>query len=317
MAYEIGTATDYKDLLAKLKTFVTTNAALVAAGQQWTVMRHTAPASGDHELILRGPGLAGADQIYVGIKTEAVSNGGRNWQLNGFTGYDSPASFEAQPGGLAANLPRLLLLDAGMPYWFFANGRRIIVVARASTTYQIAYLGFIMPYGPPAGLPYPMFVGGCACTASVWSDSLLRSNAPFFCARNDAPSSSIRPTSSSGYFMTAGWKCLIEKQYYYNNWYANFELFVLPHSGLVTTSTGYKMLALLRPNVDNSFPLIPMTLCASGTARNVYGEFDGMFGLPGIGVAAEDIVTISGQNFLVFSGGALTGRNNFVAIRMD
>ena len=39
MAYEIGTATGVEDLLAKITTFLTTNATLVAANQDWEVLR--------------------------------------------------------------------------------------------------------------------------------------------------------------------------------------------------------------------------------------------------------------------------------------
>lgn len=40
MAYETGTASGHIDLLDKLKTFLTTNSALVAAGQQWQALRY-------------------------------------------------------------------------------------------------------------------------------------------------------------------------------------------------------------------------------------------------------------------------------------
>lgn len=314
MAYEIGTATDYKDLLNKLKVFVSTNAALVAAGQQWTVLRHMTPADGAHELIVRGPGLAGADQIYVGIQTESPSNGGRNWVLNGFTGYDAPSSFSGQPGGVPTSQPRLLLLDSGMPYWFFASGRRIVVVARASTSYQIAYLGFILPYGPPAGLAYPMFVGGCACSASVWSDIDGRSNSPFYAPRHT--SYGVRPTESSGYFFSAGWKNVIDMYYSNTNFIADRELFVLPFC-CMRDPAGYKSLLGLRPNLDGSYPLLAATLCSTVPSRNVFGEFEGLFGVPGIGIAGEDTIEYNGVSYIVFPGGGLSGRNHFVAVRMD
>lgn len=39
MAKESGTAARYLDLLDKLRAFASTNAALVAAGEQWAVER--------------------------------------------------------------------------------------------------------------------------------------------------------------------------------------------------------------------------------------------------------------------------------------
>lgn len=313
MAYEIGTATDYKDLLAKLKTFVTTNAALVAAGQQWTVMRHTAPASGDHELILRGPGLAGVDQIYVGIKTEdAPAISGYNWKLQGFTAFAN-VTFDAQPGAMGGtNQPRLLLVNSPMNYWFVASGRRIIVVARAGSTYQIAYLGLIMPYGPPKNLPYPLFIGGCCYESSVWNRTTWE-HSPFFYPRH--PTGGVQPTVSQGYFLgSSGWRPVTFKaggSYYYT------ELCVMPYSLKGYAQYLCRNLFQLRPNRDGSYPLLPVLLCAQGTSRNIYGEFEGMWALPGFGLVSEDSIVGNGANHIVFSGGPLTDVDNFVAIRME
>lgn len=309
MAYEIGTATDYKDLIAKLKTFVTTNAALVAAGQQWTVMRHTAPASGDHELILRGPGLAGVDQIYVGIKTEdAPAISGYNWKLQGFTAFAN-VTFDAQPGAMGGtNQPRLLLVNAPMNYWFVASGRRIIVVARAGTTYQIAYLGLIMPYGPPKNLPYPLFIGGCCYDALVWTDSTA-AHSPFYYPRHP---SSGKPTVSQGYFLGTQWYPVLFKA----SSTVYTDLCILPYA---TRPAAYLSCSLtqMRPNRDGTYPLLPMILCSQGSSRNIYGEFEGLFALPGFGLVGEDTVASDGVPHTVFNGGSLTAPDNFVAIRME
>lgn len=74
MAYETGTATDYLDLLDKLRVFLTSNASLVAAGQQWQVLRWQTDNNGEKELILKAPGLAGTDNIYCGILTKSDAN---------------------------------------------------------------------------------------------------------------------------------------------------------------------------------------------------------------------------------------------------
>ena len=39
MAYETGTATDYRDLWKKIITFLTQNADLVSAGEEWALTR--------------------------------------------------------------------------------------------------------------------------------------------------------------------------------------------------------------------------------------------------------------------------------------
>jgi hypothetical protein len=95
MAVEIGTATGYKDLLAKLRTFLTG-----LAVNPWTSLRYTVGGgTNPDELILRAPGLAGTDQIYVGITTfENATADYFNWRLAGFTGYNAALAFGAQPG---------------------------------------------------------------------------------------------------------------------------------------------------------------------------------------------------------------------------
>ena len=76
MAFTSGTAADYLDLLNRLKQFVTQD--MLPANERWSVLRWVPgpPA----ELVLQGPGLAGTDQINVGILSEAGADYG-NWKL--------------------------------------------------------------------------------------------------------------------------------------------------------------------------------------------------------------------------------------------
>jgi hypothetical protein len=160
-AYTNGTATDYKNLLSLLRTFLTTHTDLVNASpsQAWTEMRWD--ASDEYELILKGPGLSGGDEIYVGIQT--FSNAGQDyydWVLQGYTGWIDGVGFQSQPGAIPSWEPCMALSDGSLPYWFVADGRRFIVVTRVSSIYQACYLGFLLPYGLPSQLPYPLVVGG-------------------------------------------------------------------------------------------------------------------------------------------------------------
>jgi len=313
MAYEIGTATDYKDLIAKLKTFVTTNAALVAAGQQWTVMRHTAPASGDHELILRGPGLAGADQIYVGIRTEEVSASSvYNWRMYGLTGYATQPNIFGQPGIIAdtTQCPRLLLTNSGMSYWFFANGRRIIVVARAGTTYQIAYLGLILPYGPPANLPYPLFIGGCGCSSVPWTDTSALSTPFFKAALTGIPGTTFY---TSGQALIGAWRSVLHQ---YGGTTYTTDFIVWPYGMPENAGTNFLSLNTLKRCPDGTAPILPVLLCSATPDKNVYGEFDGMGAVPGVGFVPEDTITVGSDQYIVFSGGRLTSAASFIAVKV-
>lgn len=123
----------------------------------WTQKRGIAGS----EYIWQAPGNAGVDAIYVGaIRFFDTGANYDNLRLGGFTGYDGPSTFLTQPGFIGIPGPVLPLWNAAIPYWFIANGRRVIVVAKVSTNYESAYLGYITPYASPGQFPYPLAVGG-------------------------------------------------------------------------------------------------------------------------------------------------------------
>jgi hypothetical protein len=155
MAYETGTATDYRDLLRRLRAFVTGSA---LGSQAWTQMRWTESAT-TQELILKGPGLAGADEIFVGIRSDQnAASDTYNWHIRGATGYLPLDAWADQPN--ASPERHMALWNQPMPYWFVADGRRIMVAARVSTRVMFIHLGFILPYATPGQYPYPLLIVG-------------------------------------------------------------------------------------------------------------------------------------------------------------
>ena len=147
MAFTSGTATDYLDLLNRLKQFVTQD--MLPANERWSVLRWVPgpPA----ELVLQGPGLAGTEQINVGILSEAGADYG-NWKLRGLVGWNPAQTFDGQynPSGTFYSL----LMASAMPYWIVANGRRIVMVAKTGTYYEMLHLGLFLPYATPGQYPY-------------------------------------------------------------------------------------------------------------------------------------------------------------------
>ena len=127
MAYTSGTATNYKDLLTTLATF--------AAANGWTVMEQSATL-----LYLRGAGTDGLDEIHVGIGTfENTGAGYYNWEISGAWAYRTGRAVGKQP--ISSAKCYAYLWNTTIPYWMVATPRRIIVVAKISTTYQTVYLG--------------------------------------------------------------------------------------------------------------------------------------------------------------------------------
>lgn len=121
------------------------------------------------EVLFRSRGLAGADQIYTGMRSEYdVTNGWYNLFWNGYTGFDpNEQSWFQQPGALppfgssrVASVPMTACWNAAMPFWFSASGRSFRMGVKVSTIYGSAYLGFGLPYAQPDQYPYPLVVGG-------------------------------------------------------------------------------------------------------------------------------------------------------------
>lgn len=158
MAYETGTASNYRDLLNRFRAFVTGNPTLVAAGQAWQELRWVEQAA-TQELILKATGLSGNDEIYCGLySSENPTYDLYQWKLLGYTGHLAGASFSGQPGVSSDHY--LSLWNSPMTYWLVANGRRAILAVKVSTRYMLMHLGFLMPYATPTQFPYPFFISG-------------------------------------------------------------------------------------------------------------------------------------------------------------
>lgn len=142
---------------------------LTFSGILWTVNRDDQTAAHDPaetELQLQGVG-SGSDEVYVGIRTYFnAGTDARNWELAGFTGFDSGETWENQPGKSPGRFDDPIggafvpLQLATMNYWFNIDGRRIIVVAEVGGAYSSAYLGFMNQYATDTEYPYPMLIMG-------------------------------------------------------------------------------------------------------------------------------------------------------------
>jgi hypothetical protein len=310
MAVEIGTATGYKDLLAKLRTFLTG-----LAVNPWTSLRYTVGGgTNPDELILRAPGLAGTDQIYVGITTfENATADYFNWRLAGFTGYNAALAFGAQPGVMQK--VHLTLWNSPIPYWFVANGRRVIIVAKVSTFYMTGYLGFINQYPSPNQYPYPLIVGGNwaidpepALTSVSWRWSntfFTNTNFPMSTSwdpgggiiRANTSTLRIRKPDGTWGFMRAG---------------SNGAYQDLDDSTIWPYMAG---MANLQANLGaDQSPVFPIIL--HDNTPEVFGELDGVYATSGQARASEDTITVGADSLLVVQNVMRTGRNTYCAVKL-
>ncbi len=310
MAFEIGTASDYRDLLDRFHTFITTHADLVAANQQWQVIRWTTDAQ-SKELILKAPGLAGAEEIYCGMRTyESASSAYYMWDLNGFIGYNAANDFYTQPGAISSWLPMMSLWNTAIPYWFVANGRRAVVVAKISTVYQTAHLGFMLPYATPGQYPYPLLVGGAMTGQRGRNYSLISPNHRHFVDPGEdsqnAANTACMLRGPSGAWLS-----------FQNRYYSGYEY---RYDGRRPVWPGvYSRLDSLRESPDGTYVLTPIVLLQhnSSSDHDLFGEIEGCFHVSGFNNAAENLINIGGVDHLVVQNVHRTTVEDYWALRLE
>ncbi len=273
MSYEIGTAINYSDLLDKFYVFITTNAELVSNNQQWTAVRWTSDAvSKEKELILKGVGLSQSDEIYCGIRSyEDSSLDYYIWDFNGFIGYSDSKDFYNQPGAISGRVPRISLHNSLIQYWFIANGRRIIIIAKFGTIYQAAYLGFIKSYMSPVQYPYPLFIGGSMTGVDGLKYDVVSDDHRHFVN----PGSTIRNAANTSCMLRNINGSWMPFQNYYNNNIGDYPGKVWPYC--------VDRLKYIRESVSNNYTLFPIVLSQYNSSgdHNLFGELDGCYNISG------------------------------------
>ncbi|MFX0194596.1 MAG: hypothetical protein ACFFCW_00615 [Candidatus Hodarchaeota archaeon] len=292
--------------------------------EKWTVKSWDTDwnGNGDYELIIMAPGSSGEDEIYVGIQTYFNAGGDYyNWRLQGYTGYSTQADFGTQPGAipdLSTNrTPSILLWDNELDYWLVANGRRYVLVVKVSTVYELAYQGFLMPYGLPNQIPYPIAVGG-TCPAED-ADQKRWSSIDYLHRAFFDPAGDVYTNHSTLKILHGSWLGV-------NNWQSETVwnvsgLNVWPYMHSDYSSSPYfppnRHWAALEMNLDGSYPLFPIIICGDSPHKNFYGEFQGLFAVPGEQIAAEDKITISGTDYIVFQNCFRTSPNDYCALKLE
>jgi hypothetical protein len=300
MAYSGGTATNYLDLLNKLRDFLTTNATLVGAGEEWTqISGNVGTLTASDEIVLQGPGTSGTDEILVGIRSNvSVGSDIYNMRFSGFTTWNPALAFASQVNSTHDYC--INLWDDPMPYWFVANGRRFIVVVRVAGVYMSAYCGFILPYVLPTVWPYPLFIGACS-RQITWRYSQVSPNMSAFFDPGE--------TTAGLMFPDILWYGIV------NRW----------DTGGGDESVRYDRnthpyrydFTPVRDNIDGSYNLEQVSLICSVPYLAQLGALQGVFRTSGFGNAAENVITFGGVNHLAVPNVYRVEWNDFAAIALE
>ena len=246
---------------------------MLPANERWSVLRwEPGPPA---ELVLQGHGLAGTDQINVGIRSVAGADYG-NWELRGYVAWNPALPFNSQYKQSGAYYA--MLMTSAMPYWIVANGRRIVMVAKTSTHYEMMYLGLFLPYATPAQYQYPLLVAGSYNQSMRYSETPSNRSSFTKALRVDGYTN-----YSINYYTPAGdWKKA-------NIW---------PYD-----------IGDMRECPDGSYPLLPVIM-------DGLGEIDGVYVVPGYKNASENTITVDGVNYLVVQNVNRTGYNDYSAVKL-
>lgn len=277
-----GTADDYLDLIDRLQSFLSTDSNLLAAGQEWEVLRYDGPQV-DTELYLRGQGLAGNDNIFVGLR--AYENPSLDWfniACRPFLGFLESASWGTQPG--AGPERGVTAWDQPIPYWIAADGRRFIMGYRVSTVDQILHCGLLTPYATPLQFPLPLMVAGTMTGPNELRWSSEDSNHRFF---THGGSGTLRPLR----FVEGAWLT---------------DLDTYP----------YSLGGVWRETYGDTYPLMPIVF-SRNTGPATLGEVEGLFWIPGFAQASGNTFTLDGHDYVVLQNVFRTGINDYVALRLS
>jgi hypothetical protein len=298
--------------------FVATDVFTVSTTPPWTSKRRTAGV----QMIWQAPGNGNLDQILVGAEVFSNTSGDYfNWRLGGFTAFDSSLTFENQPnylGGPGQTLPSpvLNLWDSSIPFWFVANGRRVIVVAKISTVYVVAYLGFMSTYPSPGAFPYPLVVAGSMAWdgVNVSSEPVVGSNNWRWSYAGDE----LRNFGIGLPVKSHDSGCQLRLRLPTGIWRgfdsgfneSNFGR-LWPYSDAIIGG-----MADWRADLDGGYSILPIVLYDSAVL-NIYGELDGIGATTGFAQSSENTITIAGVSWLVVQNVNRTTKIDYFAVKLS
>lgn len=323
MAFKTGQAANPTDLYNKLTAFLTTDPDLTAAGQNWTQV-WTGPAAAPTDRVLRGPGLSGQDQVYVGMRlTQRPASDAYFIEFTGMTGIiDNSATYRDHVNEMPNYLR--LFTDAGaVTYWFIANGRRFIVVLKISTVFESVYCGLFLPYADPSSYPYPMYMGASSGPADQPGSAL---NWRTVSDRHRSYPWGYYDLDGNGMCDSTGWVMSPAGVWQRNANNGNTTPVITgPENTQGTYFEGqnsdhslgsYQLMNRLIEGYGGDRLLIPLTLIQTDPTDETYGILDGVYRVQGVANATENIITADGIDHMVVQDVFRTDFSNFYAVAL-
>lgn len=290
---------------------------LRALDQHWEILRKSPSVTDqqfgqtvldmDSELIMKGPGLSGDDEIFWGMtRTWSDANAAASWTHYGMTGYIPSMPINEQSGvqgGQSGVRPVHTFWSLALPYVLIASGRCFKLLTRSNIYYSQSYQGLFLPYTLPVYYGYPYFSGGTGTSSNTMWSSLPSDRSSFW---NFLGSES---NVSSGVVLTEafGWTSLYGDSSERNStWSTNH------NQNGVSPFTQHQMYDL-RSNLNGEVPLFRAQMTPNR------GELDGVYAVPGRdGRQPEEIlVNRDGSRAYVVQNHHRSGFNDFCAFLLN
>lgn len=325
MAFTTGSASSHHDLLDKLRIY------LVAQG--WTELTWSGVAAtinDTQQLRMRGPGAGAGREVFLNFESLGVSGSSLYWwTCRGALAYDADiTTWGAQLG--EQPYPSLCNFWNGgaIPYWFYVNDRRVIVVAKCNTTYVSFYGGFFLPFGTPPQYPSPLAVLGNDYAAQIYTVSRTERRMfvePGYGSSTQATGWVRGPTGV--WLQGSNHQSGVANDGPLNIGYLNTRFLIWPYNcgGVDGGSAGITLWQSannnggiggvtenLVPTFQNERPIIP-TMILTPQMPPV-GSLDGAFAIFGSALSSEQIITIGGRSFIVFNSLTRVSGNDFFAV---
>lgn len=286
MTWITGTADNYLDLLTDIATIVSANSG------------HVLEQTSDL-LYFYFEGDSGADKIYCGIQGYADATNSRyNYRLYGSASWRSGKAAGSQPLTSGTDKSVVYLWNSSIPYWLSINKRRLVVSIKISTVYQQFYLGLLdtSDMAIDKQYPYPLFVGGSSATiAANYSTS---SQVAFWNNQSNI---------SSGRLMLPGGR--------WGDIRAQTQTAYVPNVKVASKSSGFKTNIITA--LDGATHKVDQMYAMDYSTTNIYGALDGMFRISGYNNSSENIVTVDGENYMVFQDTSKTSLSDYCCIKME
>lgn len=309
----------------------------------WTVDRNTyTNDQTEFQLIMHGQNASG-NPPYIGIGS-FTNAGVRQWQLRYMSSFDNSLTFGQQPGvspgfefgTTPSGGPRIPLTDGNLHFFFFVSGRRIIVVSRITPSFEMAYLGLFTPFvdSPATVFPLPIMVAG---TTVADTNSGVAYN-------NGTHASVLGHGQMNAYYLR--WLDGTHREFDVSSkaavlWPSNIILTNIeadapaipggggtgtPNGGAIgndwiSSSASGSQTDQFSPAPfgvgSRTFPLFPYTIYEDRAgATQIIGELEGIFKIPGRGIAGEQrVIGPDGNVYVVFPDCNSSAFTDFYCIR--